>query len=43
MGMGYAIWFIRVTGLVVVLTEDGEGGVNLMWGKEGYEMSLDKS
>lgn len=41
--MGYAIRVIRGTGLLVVLREDGEGGVNLKWGKEGYEMSLDKS
>lgn len=41
--MGYAIWVIRGTVLLVVLREDGEGGVNLKWGKEEYETSLDKS
>ena len=30
-------------GSMVVLREDGEGGVNLKWGKEEYETSLDKS
>lgn len=43
MGTGYAIKVIQGTGLLVVLREDGEGGVNLQWGEEGYEMSLDKS
>lgn len=43
MGMGYAIWIIRGMDLLVVLREDGEGGVDLKWEEEGYEVSLDKS
>lgn len=38
-----AIRVIRGTGLLVVLREDGEGGMNPKWGEEGYEMSWDES